>query len=132
MSILSKEELEGLIPNLRDPWLTAFLNAANSGAGRRLGDISDEGVEAEAKLIIVRAIRRAMNTKEWVKAESAGPFSVTYVTGGLGLFDAADKAELDSLTVSAVAALPRGRFPCPDDYSQLFARPRRLRGRRYG
>ena len=129
MSILKLEELVDLIPALREPWLSTFLDAANSGAERRLGDDLDDGVKAEAKLIIVRAIRRAMNTKEWVKAESAGPFSVTYVTSGLGLFDSADKAELDSLATATIAALPRGSFPYPDHYGGLFARPRRHHGR---
>lgn len=129
--LLDKEELGQLVPNLKDPWLSLFLNAANAGVAR-LAPHAVEGTGAgeEAKLIVVRAIQRVSNTKTWVRSESAGPFSVSYVTGGEGLFNAVDRAELAALNSSSTSVLPHGSFPEPDDYSHLFARPgRRGRGR---
>lgn len=124
--LLDKGELGELVPNLKDPWLSLFLNAANAGVAR-LAPHAVEGTGAgeEAKLIVVRAIQRVFNGKEWLRTESAGPFSVAYATGGKGLFDAGDRAELASLKGSSSGALPSGSFPAPDDYSHLFARPGR-------
>ena len=93
--ILHEQDLKEFIPELEGPWAQLFVDAANAGVERRLGETLDASVEAEAKLIMVRAIRRAMNTKEWARAETAG------------------------------GAIPRGSFPMAEDYSGLFAHPRR-------
>ena len=127
--ILHEVDLKVFIPELEGPWAQLFVDAANAGVHRRLGETLDASREAEAKLIMVRAIRRAMNTKEWARAETAGPFSVSYAVSGLGLFDEAATAELDNLIPSVGGALPRGSFPMADDYSRLFAHPRRRYGR---
>lgn len=124
--LLDKEELGRLVPELKDPWLSLFLDAANAGVARIAPHAAeDTGVAAEARLIVVRAIQRVFNTKAWVRSQSAGPFSISYVTNGYGLFDANDKAELAALGPVLPGALPSGNFPEPGDYDRLFARPGR-------
>lgn len=130
--LLDKEALGHLVPNLKDPWLSLFLNAANAGVARLAPHAVDgTGAGEEAKLIVVRAIQRVFNNKDWLRTESAGPFSVAYATGGKGLFDAGDRTELAALDPSLGGALPSGNFPEPDDYSHLFARPGRRGWGRY-
>lgn len=123
--LLSTNELSGLVPGLRDPWLTLFANAANSVIRRKVPDVvDDEGTAAEARLIVARAVRRVANSKEWLSSESAGPFSVSYVTGGRGLFEQDELNELLSLVPAGPrSALPSGHFPPGLNYDHLFARP---------
>lgn len=118
-----------LVPGLADPWLSIFFDAANSAVSRLAPcltvDGADSGRRAEAKLIVLRAIDRVRNTVDFARAQSAGPFSVTYVTGGRGVLDKEDRAALSALCDAPSAGGARGAFPVHDDYSYLFARPGR-------
>lgn len=129
MADLLTDEDHELVPGLVDPWLSIFFDAANSAVARLApcltADGADSGRRAEAKLIVLRSIDRVRNTVDFAKAQTAGPFSVTYVTGGRGVLDKADRAALSALCDAPASGGPRGSFPAPDDYSPLFARPGR-------
>lgn len=127
--LITTGEISALVPGLRDPWLSLFTDAANSVIRRKVPTVmTDPGTAAEARLIVARAIRRVANSKEWLSSESAGPFSVSYVTAGRGLFDATDLSLLEALVASQrPSGGPSGHFPPARDYSRLFANP----GRRY-
>ena len=127
--LIDKTELAEAVPGLTDPWADLFVAALNSQISRvapcLVADAADPGVVAEAKLIVFQAVQHVTETPRWVKSETTGPFSVTYVTGGRGILDGADLAALVGLCGSTVAPAvgPLGSFPVPDDYSRLFARP---------
>lgn len=120
-----------LVPGLTEPWLSIFFDAANSAVDRlapcltELG--ADTGRRAEAKLIVLRAIERVRQTPEFVRSQTAGPFSVTYITSGRGVLDKEDRAALAALCDSTSTGGARGSFPAPDCYDHLFARPRTVR-----
>lgn len=126
--LIYKTELAEAVPGLTAPWADLFVAALNSQISRvapcLVADAVDPGVMAEAKLIVFQAVQHVTETPRWVKSETTGPFSVTYVTGGRGVLDADDLAALAGLCgVSADAGGPRWSFPGPDDYDHLFARP---------
>ena len=127
--LIIKSDLVTAVPGLTGPWADLFVAALNSQISRvvpcLVADAADPGVVAEAKLIVFQAVQHVTETPRWVKSETTGPFSVTYVTGGRGILDGADLAALVGLCGSTVAPAvgPLGSFPVPDDYSRLFARP---------
>ena len=129
--LIDKTELTEAVPGLTGPWADLFVAALNSQISRvapcLVADAADPGVVAEAKLIVFQAVQHVTETPRWVKSETTGPFSVTYVTGGRGILDGADLAALVGLCSGPVAPAvgPLGSFPDPDDYSRLFARPGR-------
>ena len=129
--LIDKTELAEAVPGLIDPWGDLFVAALNSQIARvapcLVAEAVDPGVVAEAKLIVFQAVQHVTETPRWVKSETTGPFSVTYVTGGRGILDSADVAALVELCGAPVAPAvgPLGSFPTPDDYSRLFARPGR-------
>lgn len=127
MADLLTEDDYGLVPGLTEPWRSIFINAANSTVNRLAPCLTtpdaDPGRRAEAKLIVLRAIERVRQTPEFIRSQTAGPFSVTYVTSGRGVLDRADRAALAALCEASVAGGARGSFPPPDDYERLFARP---------
>lgn len=131
MADLLTEEDHQLVPGLTGPWLSIFFDAANSAVDRlapcltELG--ADTGRRAEAKLIVLRAIERVRQTPEFARSQTAGPFSVTYITSGRGVLDKDDRAALAALCDSVPAGGARGSFPDPDCYDYLFARPRPTR-----
>lgn len=129
MADLLTEEDHALVPGLVEPWLSIFFDAANSAVARLAPCLTAEGADsgrrAEAKLIVLRAIERVRQTPEYIRSQTAGPFSVTYITGGRGVLDKADRAELAGLCDAPSTGGARGSFPVPDDYSALFARPGR-------
>lgn len=121
-----------LVPGLADPWLSIFFDAANSAVSRLApcltGPDADSGRRAEAKLVVLRAIERVRQTPEFVRSQTAGPFSVTYITSGRGVLDKEDRAVLAGLCDAVPAGGARASFPEPDCYDDLFARPRHVRG----
>ena len=129
--LIDRTELTEAVPGLTGPWADLFVAALNSQISRvapcLVADAVDPGVVAEAKLIVFQAVQHVTETPRWVKSETTGPFSVTYVTGGRGILDSADVAALVELCGAPVAPAvgPLGSFPVPDDYSRLFARPGR-------
>lgn len=132
MADLLTEEDHQLVPGLAEPWLSIFFDAANSAVGRLApcltGAGADSGRRAEAKLIVLRAIERVRQTPEFARSQTAGPFSVTYITSGRGVLDKEDRAALAALCESAPSSGARGSFPDPDCYDRLFVRPRPVRG----
>jgi len=126
---LLTEEDHKLLPGLTDPWLSIFIDAANSAAARLAPCVTetgaDSGLRAEAKLIVLRAIERVRGTPEYARSQTAGPFSITYITGGRGILDKDDRAALQDLCERTGAGSARGSFPEPDNYDPLFARPGR-------
>lgn len=132
MADLLTSEDHALVPGLTEPWLSIFFEAANSAVGRLAPCITtpdaDPGRRAEAKLVVLRAIERVRQTPEFVRSQTAGPFSVTYITSGRGVLDGADRAALAALCDGAAArGGAQGSFPAPDDYDSLFVRPRARR-----
>lgn len=120
-----------LVPGLTEPWLSIFFDAANSAVDRLAPCLTEVGADtgrrAEAKLIVLRAIERVRQTPEFVRSQTAGPFSVTYITSGRGVLDKDDRAALAALCDSTSTGGARGSFPDPDCYAHLFARPRPVR-----
>lgn len=120
-----------LVPGLTGPWQSIFFDAANSAVDRLAPCLTtagaDTGRRAEAKLIVLRAIERVRQTPEFARSQTAGPFSVTYITGGRGILDKEDRAALAALCDSPAPGGARGSFPPPDSYDYLFARPRPTR-----
>lgn len=129
MADLLTAEDHQLVPGLTDPWLSIFIDAANSAVSRLApcltADAADKGRRAEAKLIVLRAIERVRQTPEFVRSQTAGPFSVTYITGGRGVLDKDDRAALAALCDAPSSGGARGSFPEPERYDDLFAHPRR-------
>lgn len=130
MDLLTPEDRQ-LVPGLTEPWQSIFFDAANSVVNRLAPCLTspdaDPGRRAEAKLIVLRAIERVRQTPEFIRSQTAGPFSVTYVTSGRGVLDRDDRAALAALCEAAIKGGPRGAFPAPDEYGPLFARPSRRR-----
>ena len=126
--VITKSNVQAAIPGMPDAWADRFALAANSIVARHapclLADPADAGLVAEAQLILFAAIERVASTPSYIKAESRGPFSITYVTAGKGLLDGGDLAALASLCGAASEPVgPLGDFPTPDDYSALYGRP---------
>lgn len=126
--LFTSNELAVAIPGLPATWTVLFHAAANSAVLRIAPCLgmpgADEGARAEAKLIAFRAIDRLMGAPAYAQAETRGPFSITYITGGRGILDADDKAALKALcSTTAPSAGPLGDFPEPDYYDHLFMRP---------
>lgn len=115
------------VPGLAEPWRSIFFDAANSAVQRLapclVTGVGDEGRRAEAKLIVLRAIERVRQTPAFVKSQTAGPFSVTYVTGGRGLLDVDDRAALTALCERDGLVGARGAFPPAVSYDRLFVPP---------
>ena len=129
--IITPDDVTTLVPSAAPEWHDLLIAAANSAAARKAPCLLDDttpgitGLRAEAKLIILRAIERLTETKDWIRAETRGPFSLSYVTGGRGLLDTDDLSALAGLcSATSVGALPAGSFPRASDYDPLFARPR--------
>lgn len=118
-----------LVSGLEDPWRSIFFDAANSAVSRLAPCLTTDGADfgrrAEAKLIVLRAIERVRQTPEYARSQTAGPFSVTYVTGGRGILDKDDRGALAALCDSPQSGGARGSFPASDNYGHLFARPGR-------
>lgn len=128
MADLLTSEDHQMVPGLVGPWQELFFDAANSAVARLAPCLIDDaatGRRAEAKLIVLRAIERVRNTPEFARSQTAGPFSVTYITGGRGILDKDDRAALAALCDTTSTGGAQGSFPVPDDYSYLFARPGR-------
>lgn len=129
MDDLLTTEDHQLVPGLEDPWRSIFFEAANSAVSRLAPclttDGADSGRRAEAKLIVLRAIERVRQTPEYVRSQTAGPFSVTYITGGRGILDKDDRGALAELCDAPQSGGARGSFPTPEAYGHLFARPGR-------
>lgn len=127
MADLLTNEDHQLVPGLTDPWRSIFFDAANSAVTRLAPCLTDpdadSGRRAEAKLVVLRAIERVRQTPEFVRSQTAGPFSVTYITGGRGVLDKDDRAALAALCDAAPTGGARAHFPDPDCYDHLFARP---------
>lgn len=130
MADLLSEEDYPLVPGLQDPWRSIFFVAANSAVARLAPCLEDgkDGPRAEAKLIVLRAIERVRQTPEFVASQTAGPFSITYITGGRGVLDKDDRAALIALCEAPGPGGPRGAFPPAISYDSLFAQPRNRRG----
>lgn len=131
VDVLTPDDLAEIVPGISDRWAQTLLKAANAGA-RRLApclraDVVDEGLLAEARVILLHSIERITSSRSWVRSETRGPFSISYVTGGRGLFDDDDRAALAALcsATPSSSGMPRGSFPEPDNYDNLFARPGR-------
>ena len=125
--LITAGDLEKVVPGLSDPWPAVLLAAANSKIAREVPCLVapdvPPGVQAEAKLIVFRAIERLTETRDWIRSETTGPFSVTYVTNGRGLLTATDLAELQALCggpAPSRGGLPRGNFPLAPDLHGLF------------
>ena len=124
VALLTSDDVAAAIPNLPDPWAGIFLESANSAVARiapcLVVDGADEGLRAEAQLVVLRAIKRVHGTPTFATSETRGPFSITYLTAGRGLLDGADVSVLAGLCGGA-SGLPRGAgFPPPLGYGRIF------------
>lgn len=114
------------LPDLEgSPWVDLFIGAAGAVLSREFpGVLADDSLADEAGLIVMQAFDRVANTSTFARSQTSGPFSITYATGGRGLFDAADRSALRALAPSAAAgAVPLGSFPEPGRYVHVFADP---------
>ena len=113
MDLITTSELQELFPALTTPWDGLVARAVNSKVARVAPCVfSDEGLAAEAEVIVFRAVERFTDTREFVASETNGPFSVTYVTGGRGVLDADDEAALAALCARPSRNVgPVGSFP---------------------
>lgn len=111
-------ELEG------SPWIEVFITAAGSQLAREFpGALADDAAASEVQLILLQAFERVANSSSFAKSQTNGPFSITYVTAGRGLFDSAERVALRGLTSTPAGLIPLGSFPEPGRYRHVFADP---------
>ena len=127
--LIIKTDLDGAVPELLPPWDDLFIEALNSQVARIAPCLTaadaDPGLVAEARLIVFQSVRHVTEAPRWIKSQTTGPFSVSYVTGGRGVLDADDRAALAGLCGASVGVSvgPRWSFPDPGGYDRLFVRP---------
>lgn len=121
---ISQSDVLGMVPTITLDWAQIIADAVTSEAARA-GDINvaDFGAQAEARLIMLQAVRVFALGKPWLATEGTGPYSAGYRERvGAGILTAADMDRLREISGQGgpTPPVPIGAFPEPVSYNYLF------------
>lgn len=121
---VSQSDVLGMVPTITPDWARIIADAVTSEAARAGEiDFADFGAQAEARVVMLQAVRVFALGKPWLATEGTGPYSAGYRERvGAGILTAADMDRLREISGQAgpTPPVPLGSFPEPVDYSHLF------------